>query len=69
MCKMFFVPVFFYFLYNMEVISVSLRRCFVYFSMARLRSGVVSNAANEPSAVKPIVGDKRHFLVQKSTIL
>ena len=38
-----------------------LRRCFVYCSIARLRSRVVSNAANEVSLLEALMGDKSHF--------
>lgn len=40
---------------------MSLGRCFVYCSIARLRSGVMPNASNELSALEPLMGDKRHF--------
>lgn len=71
MCKICFVSGFlcvllvcgfvFFCLYNMGVISVSLGRRFVYCSIAGLRSGVISNAANKLSALQPLVGDERHF--------
>lgn len=42
----------------MGVIPVSLGSCFVHFSIAVLRSGVMTNAAIELSALEPLRGKK-----------